>query len=433
MNLIFLILDRNFYIKKLKCNIKVLRVLSFDKYLSTIALYFYNVIYFNLVTVTGTNGKTSVVNFYNQINTILNFKTLSVGSLGILGTNHYFKNKKFFFTSFPIFYLYKFLDKLFLYSYKYLSMEGSSHGLQQCRIDNIYFDAAGFTNFSDEHLSYHKTIMLYFLSKLKLFSNVLKEGSYSLLNTNTDKYIYIHYVSKVNNIRVISYGHKSRDIKIIYINEFNAKVNIFGKIFILYYFSFGKFQLFNILCSIGLFIVKTYNIKEIISSIKKITFIRGRFELIMLMLYRIKIYIDYLHTPEALYNILSNIRRIYKNDIYIIFGCGGERDTKKRISMSEISSLISRYVVITNDNPRMEKPSKIIDQLLIYNGIEVKKRYKSIKYTMNSLIKSNILIVSGKGHEKYQIIHNKKIFSSDLLFVKIYDFITVTKNRVYFC
>ncbi len=411
----YIVVDQNSKVEVKKDNVKIIKTENPRKFLSEILSLHYTEKPENIVAVTGTNGKTSVVNFYQQICHLLTFKSASIGTLGIIDSNNQFKSKDSpNLTSPSPIELHKILKKPHEKKVTHVAIEASSHGIYQHRIDYLNFKAVGFTNFSQDHLDYHLTLQEYFNAKLKIFSEVLESGKYAILNTDISEFDILNQTCKNRNIKVIEYGKKAKDLEILCSTDGEWKINAFGKKYLLDSKIKGEFQLYNILCSIGLAIACELPIDHVINIVSKIKAAKGRLELARN--YRgAEIYIDYAHTPGSLKTVLQTLRKSCKGKLHVLFGCGGQRDTSKRKLMGSIANDLADHIIITDDNPREENASLIRQQISKFcpKGYEIEGRTNAIKYAINDLKDNDILVIAGKGHENYQIIGKDKIHFSD--------------------
>lgn len=416
----FIVVDKKFTKQLVNNDVKILQVDNPKEYLSKVLSSFYREKSENIVAVTGTNGKTSVVNFYQQICNLLKFKSASIGTLGLINSDEKYKFKENLSLTSPMpIQLHKLLKELCNNNVTHVAIEASSHGIIQHRLDNIDFKAVGFTNFSQDHLDYHSTLEAYFNAKLRIFNKILQEGKYAVLNADIEEFDAIRKVCKQRNIKVIEYGKKAKDLEILSSKDGNWEVKIFGQRYFLETKIKGNFQLYNILCAVGLAIACNLPVDKIIQNISKIKPARGRLELAS-NYNGAQIYVDYAHTPDSLKTVLQTLRGICIGKLYVLFGCGGQRDTSKRFLMGSIAKELADYVIITDDNPREEDPSLIRKQILesCPKAKEIDGRGKAIQYAMDNLKRNDILLIAGKGHEDYQIIGKKKIHFSDFEQVK---------------
>ena len=371
----------------------------------------------NLVAVTGTNGKSSIANFYYQILKLNKIKVSSIGTLGVSGVNY---KKKFSNTTFDPIHLNKILGILNKNKINNVILEASSHGLKQHRLDGLLFNLGIFTNLSRDHLDYHKTFKDYFNSKLILFRKLMKKKSSIIFDEDLNIAKKIKSISKKNKIKTLSIGSNNSNLKIID----HKFINLEQQIKFLYknkFYNFstkliGKVQIKNLIMSILAASKSNITLKNILNSIKKIKPVPGRFEKIGNLKNNSIVILDYAHTPDALSVCLKNLRDQFKlRKINLVFGCGGERDKPKRKIMGRIANNYSNKVYLTDDNPRNENPKKIRNQIKSQINrkklIEISSRELAIKTAIKNIKSDEIVVVAGKGHESYQEYKKKKYFS----------------------
>ncbi len=354
----------------------------------------------NIFAVTGTNGKSSVADFFHQI---LNSNKIPVATIGTLGIKKNKAIKKLNLTSPDIVTMHKELYNLKKNGIDHVILEASSHGLAQGRLNKIDFKAGIFTNFSQDHLDYHKNMKNYFNSKMILFSRLLKKQKRMIVDDEIKEF------SKLKKIA------NKKSLKIIKANRFyDIKKNQISLI--------GSFQIKNLLMSIAAAKLCGLKKKEIDFALKKIKSVEGRLELIKILPNGSKIYIDFAHTPGALSTVLKSLRKNYKDKISLVFGCGGERDKKKRGEMAKIASRLSDKIYVTDDNPRRESPKKIremiIRKLKKTNYLEIGNRANAIKTAIQQSEPKEIILIAGKGHESTQDYGKKIINISDRSIIK---------------
>ena len=412
---IFIVIERRELEKNLKKKkINFIYTKNSRLFLSKIASNFYVNQPKNIFAVTGTNGKTSVAFITNEIWRNCNIKSASIGTLGVISDEY---KKKLELTTENSIEIHKILSILHKKKINHICCEASSHGLDQHRLDNIKLDVAAFTNISHDHFDYHKNFKNYFNSKMRLFLKVLKKGGVAIINSDLPETKKILNLCKKNKIKTFTYGYNSTDLKLVtFYKENNIQkiiINHKNKIFNYTIPIIGDFQIYNSLCAICLAYFSGISINKCLKTIKKIPQIPGRLESITIpnkMKKRISIFIDYAHTPDALKKTLQTLK---KNSVKlsVVFGCGGDRDKKKRSLMGKIANSLADKIYITDDNPRYE-PAKKIRKEIISNcpkAIEIKNRYLAIKKAINSCEEGENLLIAGKGHEDYQII-GKKIY-----------------------
>ncbi len=359
----------------------------------------------NVVCVTGTNGKTSVVEFCRQIWSNMGKKSASLGTLGLRYENHIYHHNDCLSTP-DAKDLHRLLEQSKNDDIDCLSMEASSHGIHQKRLDNVKFKAAAFTNFSHDHLDYHGNLRRYFLAKQRLFKQVLSKNSTAILNQDIPEYRELNIFQS----EIITYTKdifRNANVKLLKQQPSllgqNLTISSFGHKYKIELPIIGKFQAENILCALGLIKACGDIPKE------KDLYINapmGRMELVNK--HETNVVIDYSHTPDALKNALLSLKWHGFNKIIIVFGCGGNRDKKKRYEMGKIAYEYADEVIISDDNPRGEDASTIRKQILTAakQAIEIPNRRRAIIEGLNRLKKGNVLLVAGKGHEDKLFIKN---------------------------
>ena len=389
------ICSKNTQIKKV--NIPIIRVKNPKKTLIDCCVKFYNPKPKNIIAVTGTNGKTSVADFFHQI---LSLNKIPVASIGTLGVKTKKLTKKSNLTSPDIVSLHSELAKIKQNKIDNVIIEASSHGLDQDRMCGLNFKAGIFTNFSRDHLDYHKTMKNYFNSKLILFSRLMKKNQHLITDSTISEFSILKKIAKKKKLKI-------NDIDNLVFKNDNL---------------IGSFQIKNLSMSVKAAKLCGLDLKKIKLILHKIQCIDGRLEFVRQLSNKSKIFIDYAHTPDALMTALNALHKKYKKNITLVFGCGGERDKNKRPIMAKVAAKLCKKIYVTDDNPRRENAKKIrqtiIDNLKSKNFIEIANRTSAIK---DAIIKSKpfeIILVAGKGHEEYQDYGKKIINISDKKIIK---------------
>ena len=377
------------------------------KKLPNLLNFFYPFNLNNLIAITGTNGKTSVSWYVHQILLLNNIKSSYFGTIG-----RFIENKKIsdLQTTTPdICSLYRFIYEHSQKNSNNIVFEASSHGLNQKRIAGLPINIAAITNISHDHLDYHGTFKNYKKTKLKLFENYLNEDGIAIINSKLKIKNTINKKILKKSIRVITYGtpssnifiHKKKSTFFIKINNKNLKINI--KIY-------NDFDLRNLECAVAITLAIGLKESLIVQSLKLINRPIGRMQECKSLYNKSKVFIDFAHTPDALKNILLSLKKIENKKSSILFGCGGNRDSSKRLEMGKIANKFADKVYITDDNPRYENPSKIREDIRLgcKRGFVIDNRYRAIKIAINNLSNNEMLVIAGKGHEKFQILKNKK-------------------------
>jgi len=382
-------------------NLVVIRTKNVRYFLSEIASKFYKLKPKNLIAVTGTNGKTSVADLYFQI---LNLNKIPTASIGTLGVKYKKKTDKSDLTTPDTLNLHRSLQKIKKNNINNVIIETSSHGLHQRRLDHLDFKAGIFTNFSQDHLDYHKTMAKYLNAKLHLFRNVIKKKQVIICDRMIKEFSLLKRISKKRKLKLIDSN------KIVEKLIKNSHLNL------------NEFQVKNL--SMAIEAAKLNGLREdkIFSSLKKIKNVNGRLELVRTFSNNVKVYVDFAHTPDALDKALKSLQSYYGRDITLVFGCGGDRDFKKRPIMAKIASINCKKIYVTDDNPRNEDPQKIRNEIIknikFTNYFNIGNRTRAIETAVMKAEPGEIILVAGKGHEKEQIYKNKIISISDSQIIK---------------
>ena len=413
--------DINCKIKNIK--VPIIKVQNIKETIAEACKTFYRLKPKNIIAITGTNGKSSVAEFYHQILSAQKIPVASIGTLGIKTNN---KTTRTNLTTLDIISLHKELTKIKALGIDNVILEASSHGLKQGRLNGLKFKTAIFTNFSQDHLDYHKNMKHYLNAKLILFSKVLKKN-YIITDNEIKEFAKIKKISKKKNLNLFTIGKKNStiEIKIVKPNDnfqsivlkYNKK-NYAVKIPLI-----GLFQIKNLFMSILAAQLSGLNIKKILHFIKNIKEVNGRLQLIKTIPNQTKIFIDYAHTPDALETTLKTLKEHYKIKPDVVFGCGGERDKKKRSKMANVCEKNAKQIYITDDNPRNENPRLI--RKMIISGFskkltfsEIPSRDKAIKTAIIKSKPNSIILIAGKGHETTQVYKKKIINISDKEIIK---------------
>lgn len=369
-----------------------------------------------LIGVTGTNGKTTTCYLMYQMLQKLGKNTAYLGTIGYYHNEEHIELNN---TTPDILNLYKLLLNAAKNNVEYLVMEVSSHALSFERIAGLEFICCGFTNLTEDHLDYHKTMDAYLKEKLKI-TNYLKANSIILLNDDDKS---SNEFKKLANYK--TYGtngdYKILNYKILP-NQTNLTFSYEGNAYEVTTNLTSKFNIYNYLTCLSILNTIGYNIEDIITITKDIYPPKGRCET-----YKVgKGYavVDYAHTPDAVEKVITAYNELKENKVITIVGCGGDRDPIKRPIMGDIATRLSDYVIFTNDNPRTEDPKKIMNDIIKDNKCSnyevIYDRKEAIIKGINILEENDILLVLGKGHEDYQIIGREKIHFDDSEIIKNY-------------
>ena len=381
-------------------NILVIKKKNVRNFLSEVASRFYNLKPKNIIAVTGTNGKTSVADMFYQLFKLNNKPVASIGTLGIKYNNKFLKTSL---TSPDTISLHKTLNFLKKKKIENVIIEASSHGLHQERLHHIDFKSAVFTNFSQDHLDYHKNMKAYLNAKLILFRKILRKKTKIISDKDILPFKILKKISKKRGLKLVDINNEFLKVK----NQLPA---------------FPDFKKKNL--AMAIYAAKICGLKDhlIYKKIKKINDVNGRLELVKKFPNKVKVFLDYAHTPDALLKTLECLKDENKKNISIVFGCGGDRDKKKRPLMARIANKYCSKIYITDDNPRNEEPQKIRKELLKYipgkKSFNIGNRRNAIQQSIKKAIPGEIILVAGKGHEEIQIYKNKIYKISDKKIIK---------------
>ncbi len=366
---------------------------------------------FKLIGVTGTNGKTTTTYL---IKSILEEAGLCVG---VIGTNQNIIGDKVLLTQSTTPTTPNSLELQQLFAEMAQSradcvvMEVSSHALDLDRVRGCSFDVGVFTNLTQDHLDFHKTMENYKNAKAKLF-DISKKG---VINIDD---IHGSDIAKSATCDILSVGvdteceFKASDIDIS-ANGVDFKVSYNSKSYDMHLCIPGKFSVYNAICAAGAALSIGIDIDTIKRGLLNATGVMGRLEVVPTNT-DYTVIIDYAHTPDGLENIIKATKEFAKGKVITLFGCGGDRDNTKRSVMGEIAGRLSDFCIVTSDNPRTEDPEAIID--MIEDGIKkstsdyirITDRRQAIKFALKSANEGDVIILAGKGQETYQIIGKEK-------------------------
>lgn len=361
-----------------------------------------------VIGVTGTNGKTTVTTL---IKSVLEFEEKSVA---LIGTNANIINGRVLPTerTTPESYeLYELFSEMVKEGVEYVIMEVSSHSLYLDRVYGIEFLVGAFTNLTQDHLDFHKTMENYKNAKGMLF-DACKSGC-----INVDDEAGMEYAQKCK-CPMITYGvdneaeMKASDIKI------SARGVIFnvdyqGKCYKVRLGIPGKFSVYNALTALSCVVSAGISLERAIEALTFAKGVMGRCETVYTKT-DYTVIIDYAHTPDGLENIISTVREFCEGRVITLFGCGGDRDRTKRPIMGKVAASLSDFCIVTSDNPRTEEPSAIIEDIMVgvketdCEYIVIENRREAIKYALDFAKRGDCIILAGKGHETYQIIGKEK-------------------------
>ncbi|MEC7822584.1 MAG: UDP-N-acetylmuramoyl-L-alanyl-D-glutamate--2,6-diaminopimelate ligase [Candidatus Neomarinimicrobiota bacterium] len=395
----------------------IIKVSNARKTLTQLASNFYGnpEKHIKTIGITGTNGKTSTTLILKEILEADNKKVIQIGTLGVIPQ---IQSVHFPLTTPDPMSLFQILHYAVQEKFDYAILEVSSHALSQNRVDSIAFDSVGFTNLTLDHLDYHKSLDNYFNDKKKLFG-LIKEGNNPLVLSDSDygKTICEDYP----NSKRVSLNNKDADYFCTefsinesgisgVINSKDASITIDSTLI-------GKYNLENILLASSIALEIGIQESSIEKGIRSCEYIDGRNENISQPEWP-DIIIDYAHTPDAYTNMLSSIKEIYPDKkIKVLFGAGGNRDQSKRPEMARAVEKFADEAYLVPDNPRFEDINKINNDVIIGFSKDIVQvfdnRENGLLAALKSLDSNDILIIFGKGNEKFQEINGEKLYYSD--------------------
>ena len=364
-----------------------------------------------LIGITGTNGKTTSAWLAYQMLNLLGKKAAYIGTLGFYCGDYVEILPN---TSPEILTIYKLLEKSMDLGCEYVVMEVSNFALDLKRIEGLSFVAGAFTNLSEDHLDYHKTMENYMNCKLKLTDYIKKDG---VLCVNMDDPVSEKFKERFGNTKTFGFGDYDYSIISDDIHPDHTDINfrVYGKDYKVTTNLTSKFNVYNYFTMFSMLHEIGFSCEDLINFTKDLKAPKGRCET-----YKVKdgfAVVDYAHTPDAVLKVVTAYKELAKARIITVVGCGGDRDPMKRPIMGEIASEYSDYVIFTNDNPRTEDPDKIMKDILAgvkKDNYEVcLDRREAIKKALDMIQKDDIVLLLGKGHENYQILGHEKVHLDD--------------------
>lgn len=399
--------------KEVKASVPVTVVENSAKYFQEKLVKEYSSNYKNLkiVGITGTNGKTTSAYLAYQAINLLGHKAAYIGTLGFMCDDYHEELPN---TCPEILTIYKLLEYCVNNNVEYVIMEISSHALDLKRIEGINFEVCAFTNLTEDHLDYHKTMENYLNCKLMILDYLKKDG---VMLVNKDDEAGIKFAERFAGTKTFGIGDADFDIENFDIHpdhtdirfkvsdrEYNVTTNLTS-----------KFNVYNYMTMVSIVNSLGFDLSSIANVTKDLKQPKGRCET-----YKVRdgfAVVDYAHTPDAVLKVVTAYKELAKARVITLVGCGGDRDPLKRPIMGDIASKYSDYVIFTSDNPRTEDPEKIMNDII--KGVHgdnyevILDRREAIKKALDMIKKDDIVLLLGKGHEDYQIIGHTKIHLDD--------------------
>lgn len=400
--------------------VPVIYINAIGEQLSQLASRLYQFAPMKLIGITGTNGKTTISQLIAQWLDLIGQKSAVMGTTG----NGFLEAlKPAANTTGNAIEIQQTLSQLQQQGATFTALEVSSHGLVQGRVKTLPFAAAAFTNLSRDHLDYHGSMQAYADAKFSLFSQ--HDCQHKIINA--DDPIGQQWLDRLPDAISVSLftpsqtpSHRALWATDVVYSELGIDVTLDG--------SWGKAQLHapligafnasNIMVALGTLLSLGFPLTQLVDTASQLKPVIGRMELFQSAQPQAKIVVDYAHTPDALEKALMALRVHCQGKLWSIFGCGGDRDTGKRSMMTEISERLADVSIITNDNPRSEDPAHIVADML--QGAQqpadihvIHSRYQACQYALEHSGDKDIILLAGKGHEDYQIIHGQTLHYSD--------------------
>jgi UDP-N-acetylmuramoyl-L-alanyl-D-glutamate--2,6-diaminopimelate ligase len=379
------------------------------KALARYAAAFYGAQPGTVAAVTGTNGKTSITVFLREIWTALGKNAASMGTIGVVASRGEMKLNHT--TPGPI-ELHSILAALKRDGVDYLSVEASSHGLDQFRLDGVDIGAVGFTNITRDHMDYHPTFEAYLACKLRLFAELVRDGGVAVVNADTEHAEDFVATAKKRGLRLFTVGHKGESLKLLECAPLcdgqALKIAYGAKVHAVKLPLAGAFQASNALMAAGFAIGLGGHADAVFAALADLKGAPGRLEKVAFAKSGAAIYVDYAHTPDALENVLTALRPHTKGKVIVVIGCGGDRDKGKRPLMGAAATQLADRVIVTDDNPRSEDAATIRKEILAAapGAQEIGDRALAIHAGIAALGEGDTLVIAGKGHESGQIVGN---------------------------
>lgn len=360
-----------------------------------------------VVAVTGTNGKTSVATFTRQLWMAMGIEAVNIGTTGVEGC---YSAPLAHTTPEPIT-LHRVLAEVADQGIEHAVMEASSHGLEQRRLDGVALTAAAFTNFSQDHLDYHRDFAAYFAAKAGLFDRVLPEDGTAVVNTDDPMGPEVVEIAQARGCDILTVGRDRQAALNLIAQRFDAtgqevRYAWNGQSRQVRLPLIGGFQAENALVAAGLVIASGCAPSEVFEALPMLTTVRGRMQLAATRENGATVFVDYSHTPAALETALRAMRPHVMGRLIVVFGAGGDRDRGKRPLMGAAAERLADVAVVTDDNPRSEDPAEIRAAVLegCPGATEIGDRAEAILRAVDMLEPGDALLIAGKGHETGQIV-----------------------------
>lgn len=375
-----------------------------------------------MIGVTGTNGKTTTTNIIRLILRKAGYKVGLIGTINIMIEDEVTESHN---TTPDVVDLQKALYAMRCAGCDYCVMEVSSHALALNRVAGIEYDCAVLTNITQDHLDFHKTMENYRDAKSLLFEHLadgqktnknavfnMDDPSSPIIKARTKVHTLTYGKGSDNDIYPLSFTVEPKHMQLKLhtpVGEMDLELHITG-----------EFNVYNVMSAVAAMLAENINRETICSVLDGFAGVPGRFQLVEAG-QPYTVIVDYAHTPDGLENVLNTARVITKGKLWVVFGCGGDRDNKKRPIMGALALKLADNIVVTSDNPRTENPELIIDE--IFTALQdvpadkhvtrLSDRREAIEYTLAHAADNDVILIAGKGHENYQILKDRTIHFDD--------------------
>lgn len=375
-----------------------------------------------MIGLTGTNGKTTTTNIIRTILRKAGHKVGLIGTINIMIEDQVTVSHN---TTPDVVDLQKTLFAMQEAGCDYVVMEVSSHALALKRVAGCEYDCAVLTNITQDHLDFHKTMENYRDAKSILFEGLSKgkkankhavfnmdDASSEIIKARTQVPCLTYGKANTNDIYPLSFVIGAKNME-LHLQTPVVEMDLALKIT-------GEFNVYNVMAAVGAMIAEGIDKEVIVSVLDGFDGVPGRFQLVEAGQPYTCI-VDYAHTPDGLVNVLTTAREITKGKLWVVFGCGGDRDNRKRPIMGGVCLDLADNIVVTSDNPRTEDPELIIDEIFtaLQNVPEGKKVYRlsdrkeAIEFALANAASDDVILIAGKGHENYQILKGRTIHFDD--------------------
>lgn len=412
-------------------NVTAIRVSDIHAALEKIAPWFYDypTRSMRVIGVTGTNGKTTTTNIVKQIFTAAGHKVGLIGTINIQIGDRVEASHN---TTPDVVELQRIFHSMLEAGCDYVVMEVSSHALALRRVAGIEFDVAALTNITQDHLDFHGSMDNYREAKALLFSGLREESKgnkHAILNM--DDFSSPLIKDKVT-VPLLTYGKgPGNDISCsgwdVGAKGMRLTLNTPVGVLLLNLHLTGEFNVYNVMTAVSIALAENIGKATIVAALEDFAGVEGRFQLVEAG-QPFTVVVDYAHTPDGLDNVLRTARLLTKGRLWAVFGCGGDRDAKKRPLMGRIALELADCLVITSDNPRSEDPESILDDIERGLGgnhpdkeiVRIANRREGIEYALAHAAADDVVVIAGKGHEHYQILKDRTIHFDDTEVVREY-------------